>query len=454
MQLPESFLSFYSEKLGDEAPAFFQSLDAEKARGLRFNSISQQAQQNVIDLFQLKALTNPTGFTFNESARPGRHPFHHAGLYYIQDPSAQLVAYCANIQANDTVLDLCAAPGGKSTHIATLLDHTGLLVSNEIDPQRAKILSENIERMGLRNVLVTNESASRLKLIFQEYFDKIILDAPCSGEGMFRKDEIARKRWSRSEVLRLSSLQKELISEALSMLKPGGELTYSTCTFSPEENEQVIAYALENFDVSLLDLPPVIGALPGIPEWADGNLELKKGYRLFPHHFYGEGHFIVRIKKNSSLHTPPQLKGHRLPHASKKQLDIFNQFQQQYLLAPFTGNIVAFGAHLSLIPDIPLPPLNTIKIIRLGLSLGEVKKERFEPSHSLALYLSPNNVKNTVSLSFDDAVRYLAGISLPYTTEINGWALICIEQFPLGWGKLNNQMLKNNYPKGLRIKGI
>ena len=278
ISLPEKFLEDVKVILQDEYEEFIDSYNENKTTGLRLNTMKMSKEKfQKLNLFDLEQIpwTNE-GFYYDESVcKPGKNPLHEAGVYYLQEPSAMSVVPKLDIQKGDRVLDMCAAPGGKSTYILSQLDDTGLLVSNEINPIRINALGENLERFGARNCIITNTDSTRLRKAFTGYFDKIVIDAPCSGEGMFRKDPVAIQDWTYSKVLECQSIQKEIIRDGYKMLKKGGILVYSTCTFSREENEDVIEeFIAEN----------------------EGAVLIEKE-RLWPHKIKGEGHFVAKIQK-------------------------------------------------------------------------------------------------------------------------------------------------------------
>ena len=305
-ELPEAFVEKMEKLLGSDAEAFFKSYDAERKFGLRVNPLKQKSGEMPEEGEPLgdylKGLAKvpwaEEGFYYEADMRPGRHPFHEAGAYYIQEPSAMSVAEALSPKPGEQILDLCAAPGGKSTHLAGKMGGHGLLVCNEIHPARAKILSQNIERLGVENAVVTNMDPFRLAPEFPEFFDGIVVDAPCSGEGMFRKDENARNEWSPDHVKQCAGLQDGILDCAAAMLKDGGRIAYSTCTFSPEENEQSIARFLERHPEFSVVQPELVKYFSGgHPEWADGDEELKKTVRIWPHLADGEGHFLALLVK-------------------------------------------------------------------------------------------------------------------------------------------------------------
>jgi len=442
--------------LKDEAHSFFQSYSNDRTAGLRINPLKMTNEEwNIISPFSLQKIPfTEYGYYYDfKNEEPGKHPYHLAGLYYIQEPSAMFIAQLLDVKPGDKVLDLCAAPGGKSTQIGAYLQHKGLLVSNEIHPKRAKALSENIERMGVTNAIVTNETPSHLSKHFPQYFDKILVDAPCSGEGMFRKDPEAIQYWSQEHVLECQKLQRDILEHAYRMLKEDGILVYSTCTFSPEENEENVEWFLSEYpDMELVEINKSHGIEDARPKWTKHKEQkIRHAARLWPHKLKGEGHFVAKFKKTSSTPLP---KTPFFKIKTKKQ-DVLEylKFTDQFLNTEPFDNLALFGSILHALPN-DCPDLTGLKVLRAGLHLGEIKKNRFEPDHALALALSLNAAKNPFVLHSTemDWLRYLKGETLKGEGN-RSWILITIDQFPLGWGKEVSGMIKNHYPKGLRIKG-
>lgn len=350
----------------------------------------------------------------------------------------------------EKICDLCAAPGGKTTQIAGKMQGQGLLVSNELYGSRAKILSQNVERMGIANAVVLNEPVEHLAQGFPEFFHRILVDAPCSGEGMFRKDPQAVQEWSMKHVEQCAGRQHEILDYAAKMLQPGGVLVYSTCTFSTEENEDCIQWFLKEHPEFALE-PSWIGQQYFSPGKMQGT------YRLWPHRLHGEGHFAARFRKEG-VSLPDGFSGGRGERHSNKMeeaLQQFGEFQEtalcKCLQKTFTGEYVLFSDQLYLMPK-EMPGLQGWKALRPGLHLGACKKNRFEPSHALALYLRQEEAKHFVELPGEGAVRYLHGETVPCQNGEKGWTLVGTGGLPLGWGKAVNGMVKNHYPKGLRIQ--
>ncbi|MBR1692300.1 MAG: RsmF rRNA methyltransferase first C-terminal domain-containing protein, partial [Lachnospiraceae bacterium] len=360
----------------------------------------------------------------------------------------------------ERVLDLCAAPGGKSTQLATALSGKGLLIANEIHAGRCRILAQNIERMGISNAVVTNEDCEKLALRFPAYFHKILVDAPCSGEGMFRKNPDAMQQWSLEQVKVCADRQRDILHQAAGMLMPGGTLVYSTCTFSPEENEGVISRLINEHEELELVKAAAPWFDPGRPAWADGREELNRCFRLFPHHLRGEGHFAAVLHKKGEIPKAAPIKERRSAKALKgvpdqAMMQVFREFcagtlseeTERFLLS---GRLVLFGDQLYRLPD-DAPSLDGLRVLRAGLHIGTFQKKRFEPSHALALFLGRRDVKNCVQLFGEsgDTAAYFRGETLQAQDD-QGFCLVCVDGFSAGWGKLAGGRLKNHYPKGLR----
>lgn len=476
---PEAFLERMKKMLGAEYDEFVAALEQDRHQALRLNRLKffadgRNAAESLSETssYSSKVPWAEDGYYYQSDRQPGKHPYHEAGLYYIQEPSAMAPVELLKVRPGERILDLCAAPGGKSTQIAAKLQGKGVLLCNEIHPTRAKILSGNIERMGISNAAVTNEPPKRLAELFPEYFDKILVDAPCSGEGMFRKNQAACEEWTPENVALCAERQDEILDEAAKMLCPGGLLVYSTCTFAPAENEGSICRFLDHHnDFVLLTIDKSAfgsASCDGVPEWGNGMPELCGTLRLWPHRIEGEGHFAALLQKTGSVpnNYEPRPAAGIVPEVSEKELEDFISFCKENLL--LSGNnlsmqlcnavgleneasFIKFGENLYLVPT-KLRSLRGLKVLRPGLHLGELKKNRFEPSHALALALSPKNTARIWNLHSDSAqvTAYLNGQTFPAEGE-KGWYLICVDGFGLGWGKLAGGVMKNHYPKGLRI---
>ena len=445
MQLPSDFIKCMEDMLGDEFDDFIRTYDEERAYGIRFNplKITREMFEASVDAVKEPVPWAEEGYYYNPDMQPGKAPLHEAGAYYIQEPSAMSAAELLEVKPGEMVCDLCAAPGGKSTQIAGKMMGEGLLVTNEYYGSRAKILSQNIERMGVRNAVVLNETSGHMAELFDEFFDKVLVDAPCSGEGMFRKDEAARSEWSTQNVKNCAERQAEILDNAAAMVRPGGILVYSTCTFSKEENEDTVKAFLERNREFFIDKPKIHQKL------ADAGFDENEGmYRLWPHKLKGEGHFAVRFVKGSD---EPDDRGKQKKRpicgtAKKQDLKYFFEFAEKTLNTELNGEYVMFGDSIYLVPEL-MTDLKGIKVERAGLKLGCNKKNRFEPDHALALALSTSEVKQVTELT--EPEKYLRGETVPCKFD-NGWTLVTINNVSIGWGKAQNGVLKNHYPKGLR----
>lgn len=546
--LPEKFLDRMQKMLGEEYDAFLETFGQNKYQALRLNPLKKgmdglsAAEKLAGAAERQKTAEEPAdtvegqeaggnlawgtdrgfahltevpwardGYYYQEGDQPGKHPYHEAGLYYIQEPSAMMPAELLDVKPGERVLDLCAAPGGKSTQIAAKLRGKGLLISNEINPARARILSENIERMGICNACVTNEAPERLSGFFPEYFDRVMVDAPCSGEGMFRKNEMACEEWSPENVTLCAGRQDRILDCAAQMLRPGGTLVYSTCTFAPEENEGSVKRFLHRHkDFFLRPLGEETLAVLQAGERAGRGCrsfgvqvqkempETEGTLRLWPHRVKGEGHFAAVLGKADSDAEKGRRTGEGVRGMREKELqeveglaDFFRESLRLSTLPPDkipagreTGTLrepkskekrnekenirrrltdlgkilgmgeetvcIRFGDHLYLVPG-EMPSLKGLKVLRPGLHIGEARKNRFEPSHALALALPPDKAAHTWLLSREDGrvSDYLKGGTFPAEGE-KGWYLVCVDGFGMGWGKLAGGIMKNHYPRGLR----
>lgn len=479
MNLPIEFEKKMKAFLGNEWDDFLYSYDNNRFQALRFNTLKVQSPEERMRILKVLGISSDKrvswaneAYYFDENVRPGKHPYHEMGLYYIQEPSAMSAAALLAPKPGMRVLDLCAAPGGKSTQLATYLGDRGLLVSNEINTQRSRILSQNIERMGIKNAIVTNEDSFVLASHFPGFFNAIQVDAPCSGEGMFRKLPEAIEQWSMENVAICATRQKEILDNAAVMLKPGGVIVYSTCTFSKEENEDVIEYFLERH-----------------PDFTLEEME-----RFWPHKVDGEGHFVAKLVRRGSVNelgadydlcedscnkvedtglkadrktkknkNSKNRKNETKPALTKENMKLLTEFLDETIsedMAAWIKNsrLVMFGEQLYRLPDMEVD-IKGLKVQRAGLHIGEFKKQRFEPSHSLALALKLSEAKNVVKLTWDDpqTTGFFNGQSVMLSDEQTaeckkGWALVCVDGYTAGWGKVNGTQVKNHYPKGLRNK--
>lgn len=433
MYLPEKFIEKYGYLLGDEVDEFLATFERDPISAYRLNPL-KSGQKNFLDAIP----ETPWGYYGKVSGKSAEHV---TGLVYSQEPAAQMVGQVAAPEKGMRVLDLAAAPGGKSTHLLSYLQNTGLLVSNEISTKRSKILVENIERFGARNVVVTNESADRLARVFEAYFDLIVFDGPCSGEGMFRKDHQATQYWHESYPAECADLQKSILRDAMKMLTPGGRLVYSTCTWAPEENEEVVKWLLAEYDMELIDIPKLNGMVEGI--------DMPEAARMYPHHFKGEGQFVAHLRDRRK----PESKKVKSPKSNltREQVQLWQDFAQKHIKIQLSGTLQTFGDNLYLLPK-ELPDMKGIKIARNGLFLGTFKKKRFEPSFALGLALSPDDVEQFVKIDIEQFEFYAAGNTINLSENLpNGWYQVVIEGNGMGFGKVVGRTLKNYFPKGLRF---
>ena len=470
--LPEGFKERIKKDLGKEADSFLGSFFDVPKRGLRINALKAGVRAEEEITRGLKKIPwEEHGYYYEEDTgfAPGRMPLHRAGAYYIQEPSAMAPAGFLDVRPGMCVLDLCAAPGGKSTQTAAYLGGSGLLVANEPVRDRARILSQNIERMGIKNALVISHDPKELVPAFPASFDRILVDAPCSGEGMMRRDETAIEQWSPENVAMCAKRQEGILDSAAVMLKPGGRLVYSTCTFSFDEDEEQVKHFLERHpDYHLAEARPCAG------------MRAEQGMiRIWPQDGYGEGHFMAVLERDGELKSAScGYRGRMEKPLNNKQIREAAPFREfvsnvikdgafrEYLLD--SSKLFMFGSRLCALPEAGLPALTGLKVIRAGLELGEIRKGRFIPAHSLALALSRENAMRVLELdnTGEEAERYLAGATLTkesgryydetpegkaFTNENAGWGLVTVSGISIGWYKASNDIFKNHYPKGLRI---
>ena len=451
MNLPHTYLASMKELLGEDFQRYLDCFESPRVYGLRVNT-AKISVKDFLALTPFHLTPIPwveNGFYYDPLEGVTKHPHYYAGLYYIQEPSAMIPASRLPISSGDKVLDLCAAPGGKSTELAARLLGTGLLVANDISHSRALGLLKNLELFGAGNILVTSESPDTLMEYFPQYFDKILVDAPCSGEGMFRKDPEMVKSWLVHGPEYYVPIQRRILKEAVNMLKPGGMLLYSTCTFSPMENEENIAWLLKEepgMKVCPLDTGDLFrqGLLPGT-------------LRIWPQDVKGEGHFAALLSKKRNSVSPEEKQDHISDRRRTQILPDgfceFTSFFQRPILK--SGILDVRKDKLYLLPQ-ELPRIQGLRFLRTGLYLGDIKKNRFEPSQALAMYLKPGDFQNELKLKTTDerVFRYLKGETLELTKEecvLKGWTLVTADGYPLGFGKAQNGSLKNKYCTGWRL---
>lgn len=457
MDFPVSFTEKMKMILQDEYDDFLKGYDRTRHYGLRVNRTKLTAEQFermcTYDLETVPWIDN--AFEYDESISPAKHPYYFAGMYYLQEPSAMTPANLLPVEPGDRVLDICAAPGGKATELGAKLNHTGLLVANDISNSRAKALLKNIELFGIPNVLVTSEAPEKLAEKFPVFFDKILIDAPCSGEGMFRKNPGMMKDWETYGPKHYSGLQRSILPHAIRMLKPGGMLLYSTCTFSPEENEGSVKFMLDlDPDLEVVEIENRYeGFAPGRPELIeDGTEELQRCVRIWPHKMNGEGHFIALLRKKDHGDIPVKKEK---PRKEKALPTLLEDFMKDCTYPVNGSDIEIQEDRVYLMPE-GIKGIKGLRFLRSGLLLGTLTKDRFEPSQAFAMVLKKEQYQAVIDLSSMDhrVIRYLKGETidvddLPLKRQ-KGWQLVCVDGYPLGWGKLVNGSLRNKYLPGWR----
>lgn len=456
MELPVTFVENMKRILGDELSDYLESYKKPRFMGLRINTskISVEEFEKINPFQSLKKVPWTTnGYYYTEEDAPTRHPYYYAGLYYIQEPSAMTPASVLPVEENDRVLDLCAAPGGKATELGAKLHHTGLLVANDASASRTKALLKNLEVFGMPNILVTSEMGDRLDNYFHEYFDKILIDAPCSGEGMFRKQAHMIPAWEKQGPEVFSKIQREILNQAAELLKPGGTMLYSTCTFSEMENEGSIdGFLKSHSDFHLADIPWQEGFCPGKPELVASSFPLEKCVRLFPHKIDGEGHFLALLQKDGEK-PPNRLEKKRKIKKLPQELEEF----LEDVSWPFDrAGIEVKDTKVFLMPE-GIGQCRGLRFLRSGLYMGEILKKRFEPSQAFAMVLKKEEYASVIDLPVSDerVFRYLKGETIELeegeSSRDCGWQLVCVDGYPLGWGKLIRGTLRNKYFSGWRM---
>ena len=454
--LPEAFEQEMKQLLGEEEyEAYRKTFDEAVHRGLRVNNgkISTEEFLRRTDIPLKKVPWIPNGFYYDEeSCNPAKDADYYAGLYYLQEPSAMTPASRLPIEPDDRVLDLCAAPDGKATELGSRIGEGGMLLANDISNSRAKALLRNLEIQGVGRLLVTSEDPEKLVTLYPAFFDKILLDAPCSGEGMFRKESSMLRYYSENGPEHYVPIQKKLIEQAYQMLAEGGELLYSTCTFSVKENEEVIAGLLDAHpDMEVQEITPGYeGFAPGV---SVNGRDLSRCVHIFPQRMEGEGHFVALLKKQGeSRKRQPS----RLLETTKKLPKEAEEFLAGVRMDWKNGSFALVKDQLYFLPE-GVCAAKGLRYLRTGLSLGTVKKNRFEPSQALAAYLKKEEYVSclTIPKGDDRVMRYLKGETLSFSEEEcqgkKDWVLVCLDDFPLGWGKINNGTLKNKYYAGWRM---
>lgn len=443
MDLPKAYRTVMEALLKEEYPAFLASIEVPNYNGLRVNTnkITCEQFENICPFPIRRVPWIENGYYYNTAdIQPAKHPYYYAGLYYLQEPSAMTPASRLDVSPGDRVLDLCAAPGGKATELGAKLAGRGVLYANDISRTRCRALLKNLELMGIGNLYVTNETPENLAGRFPCYFDKILIDAPCSGEGMFRREPSMISHWEKQGPEYYHKLQKEIVTRAASMLREGGQMLYSTCTFSPLENEGTVEYLLDREpNLSLTDIKPYEG-------FASGIRGVDKAVRIFPHKMEGEGHFLALFQKGKKNELCLPVREPNTGTLPKEAEDFFSHVSVHpgILWKQEREHLVAFFDHTG--------PQKGLHYFRTGLYAGQIKKNRFEPSQALAMYLKMEEFDRVFNLKCGDVrvVKYLKGETIECGTKEKGYYLICVDGFPLGWGKSSGNMMKNKYNPGWR----
>ena len=456
IQLPETFTASMKDLLGDDYQAYLDSFEEPRIYGLRVNTLKwtpEQCRQVYGDFQPVPWIAN--GLLYPEERRMAKDPYYYAGLYYLQEPSAMTPASVLPVEPGDKVLDLCAAPGGKSTELGAKLKGQGVLMANDISNSRAKALLKNLELFGVSNICVTSETPEKLASVYPEYFDKILVDAPCSGEGMFRKDADMVKDWLEHGPAYYAPIQKEILHQAVAMLKPGGMMVYSTCTFDKREDEEQILGLLETYpEMEVVPLPRFAGACD--------SFGFTGAIRLFPHKIKGEGHFVVLLRKKADGQEAKQGKAGKqakagkqtkIPAALEKEPEL-KAFLEKCGIFEDPSRFMVREDSIYYLPE-GFEPAKGIRYLRTGLLVGTLKKGRFEPSQALAMALSPDTFADCISFNREDdrVIRYLKGETISLNEgekPRKGWALVCVDGFALGFAKGNGMTLKNKYYPGWR----
>lgn len=437
MKLPKIFEDQMRKQLGDEFNDFMATYDHESYRGIRVNTLKISVEDFLkITPFELKPVPWTKDGFYIEGIRPAKHPHYFAGLYYIQEPSAMLPAVALNPSSEDIVLDLCAAPGGKSMQLAAMMKNQGLLISNDISSNRLRALIRNAELMGLRNLVVLNDHQSKIKTTLYKKVDKLLIDAPCSGEGMFKKHDDAINAYASYDVDACVKMQTEILDDILETINDGGELVYSTCTFNTFENEEMIRYLIKSRQMTLASLDKDHGFVGGI--------DMPEVVRLYPHKIRGEGHFCAKLIQSGDRIDP------KLKHVATQPPEALKDFMKTYMKAPLTGHFKVIKDKVFLLPD--LVDLTGVKVVKRGWYIGDLKKNRFEPSHAFALGLKASDFTSVIDLPSDslEVMKYLKCETLA-CEGTKGYNLICTDGHPIGWGKWANGKLKNLYPPQWRL---
>ena len=456
--IPERFKEKMQNILGEEYPAFIDALENKPAvRGMRVNLIKTTPEKLLADReFALEPLGYvDNGFILREQRAMGASPYHHAGMVYMQDPGAMASAAALDIQSDWWVADLCAAPGGKSSQIAERLGDGGFLLSNEYVPKRAKIIVGNLERLGVRNAIVTSLDTKRIAEMYEAVFDLVVVDAPCSGEGMFRKSEDAVTDWSDENVEISASRQSEILDNARGLVKPGGYLLYSTCTYSPEENEMnVSAFIKKNPDFRLVKVKDALieKTRPAMERFSDGIDGIEYARRFYPHVSDGEGQFLALLQRDKNADVKQRIlyKDEAKP-LSKQESAVVNSFFKEALTETPEGRVVKIGENITLVThSCPIPKGS---VFMSGVLIGEIKGSTLVPHHQFfSAYGNLFKCREILTRDDERVAKYLAGEEITASTGVKGWCAVFFEGATLGGGKASGGKIKNHYPKGLRTR--
>lgn len=438
MKLPQAFLDRMKAQLKDDYEAFLLSYEKNTIKGIRINTLKISVEDFLkITDFDLKPVPWTRNGFYCQADNLGKHPHYFAGLYYIQEPSAMLPAELSDPKPGDVVLDLCAAPGGKSMQMAAMMSDQGLLISNDISSKRLRALVRNAELMGVKNIVVINDEQEKIARVLSRKIDKLVIDAPCSGEGMFKKDDDATSAYATYDIENCTSMQKGILDVIPNVLKENGQMVYSTCTFNEFENERMIEYVRSIYEMHLVDHKF---------DMFEPGIQMPEAIRVYPHKISGEGHFAAKLVTD---HTDSfELKENKInqPPSGLKE------FMTTYLNKPIEGCFHVAKSHVFLKPQFSLPE-SDLKVIKEGWYLGEIKKDRFVPSHAFALGLKASDFKQIINFSHDskEIIKYLKCETLACDGH-NGFNLICVDGYPVGWGKWAKGKLKNLYPAAWRLQ--
>lgn len=445
--IPEKFLERMKRILGEDTDKFICALEEEAVKGLRVNTLkTDDCDLSHLPDVKLSPLPYASdGYTVERGDKLGNTPEHHAGMFYMQDPGAMATVNAVNIERGWCALDVCAAPGGKSSQIAAKIGEEGLLYANEYVPKRAKIIVSNFERLGIKNAVVTSLDTRKIGEMYRGYFDLVLCDAPCSGEGMFRKYDEAITEWSEDNVRLCAERQREILNNLAGTVKAGGYLLYSTCTYSREENEDTVADFIKNHpEFSLCEVEEKLKGAT-----ADGLDGMKAARRFYPHLAKGEGQFIALMKKDENCDILSTiLYKEQLIEPSKQEIAIIKKFISDNINGEISGRFINWGEQIALVPhDLPIPQ----KSFMPGIMLGEVKKGNFFPHHQFFSAYG-DRFKRQERLTRDDprTEKYLRGEEIDSLLNENGWCAVTYEGVALGGGKISGGRVKNHYPKGLR----